>query len=171
MPDVQARVVRKDGADARQHRTSPFAPGVSVSPGLGAGDPLAGAVVQRGSPVQAEGQLQTYPRSTAFLSGKEADVQFARCPSQRALRHVDMQACGAQAFNAAAGDLRVRIFDGHHHARKTGSDQRVTTRRRPAMVRTGLERDPGGGAADVMPCGLRRTQGHDFGVRAARFLG
>jgi hypothetical protein len=39
------------------------------------------------------------------------------------------------------------------------------------VVRTGLEGDPGGGAANVMPCGLRSVQGRDLGVGAAGGLG
>ena len=55
------------------------------------------------------------------------------------------------APGARARDERIRVLDRDHDPCDAGLDERIAARRRAAVVRAGLERDPDGRAADV--CG------------------
>ena len=55
-------IVGQHGADAREHRARAPAERVAVRARVGAGDPLAGAVGQRGAAVERRGDLHAHPR-------------------------------------------------------------------------------------------------------------
>ena len=57
----------------------------------------------------------------------------------------DLDARIAQHLEPAALHARIGIFHRRNHARDTGLDQRVRTRRRLPEMRAGFERDIGGG--------------------------
>jgi hypothetical protein len=58
-----------------------------------------------------------------------------------------------------------------HDLGNTCADQRVAARARAALVGAGLQRDPGGGAAHIVPARSDIAQGHDFRMRTAGLLG
>ena len=165
---VEARVVLPHRADAGQQRAGALAPGVAVDARGLAGDPLAGAVGQRGAAVERDRGLQAQPRQAALHARDEADVERARLVGTGTVDDVD--AGGGEPRCALAGDERIRIAHRHHDAADAGGDQRVGAGWRAAVVRAGLERDDDRRAAHVDAARGSVAQGHDLGVRAARFL-
>ena len=81
---VEARIVVAHGADAGQHCAGALPPGVAVGARRLAGDPLAGAVVERGAAVERDRRLQAQPRPAALHARDEADVELARFRAARA---------------------------------------------------------------------------------------
>ena len=169
---VEPRVVVDHGADAGEHRPGPLAVGMAVGARGVAGDPLAQAVVERRASVERRGDLQAHPRPLAQHAGEEADVQLACTDRDRVIgfqhRHVD--AGSPQPADAVSGDQRIRVLQRNHHVSQAGLDQRVAAGWGTTVVRTRLERDPGGAAAHGMACGLGRAQRRHLGVRRAGAL-
>jgi hypothetical protein len=135
-----------------------------------AGDPLARAVVERRAAVQRRGDLHAHPGPAALHAREKADVQLARGVAPVAADHVDVDSSGAKASEAGTGHARVRVLDGRHHARDARRDQRVAARRRAPVVRAGLERDDGSGAARVAAGLAGQAQGMHLGVFTAGLL-
>jgi hypothetical protein len=168
-PHVQPRVVFAHSAHAGQQGACAFAPGVAIGARRFTCDPLAEAVVQRRAAVQRDGGLQAHPRPLALHAREKPDVQFARRFGTRAAFHLD--AGSPQTLSSLAGDERVGVFDGHHHASHPGIHQCVAAGWRAPMVRAGFERDDDGRAARVFAMCGGIVQGHHFSMRAARLLG
>ncbi len=141
-----------------------------------AGDPLAGAVVQRGATIERGRDLQAQPGPPALHARQEADVDVTRRGHQLGLagalgiEHIDDHAGGTHARDALAGDERVRIDQRHHRPRQPGGDECVAARRCVALMRTRLQRDPGGAASKVDAGRARLAQRHRLGVGFARCL-
>jgi hypothetical protein len=112
---------------------------MAVGTGRNAGDPLADAVGERAAAVERNRDLHAHPGALALHAREESDVELARLIAERPFHHLD--AGTAQARQALAGDERVRIFDRVDDSADAGRHQRVTARRRAAVVRAGFERD------------------------------
>ena len=130
-----------------------------------AADPLRIARRQRTPPVQAGRQLHAQPRPAAFDARKEAAIERARLSFHQS--QVDLDAGGAQAFEARAINLRERIAHGADDARDTRFDQCVRARPGAAHMGAGFQRHVDGGAARTRT-GL--LQGEHFRVRPALAL-
>ena len=115
----EARVVGAHGAGADEDRVALGAQGVGVGPGLGAGDPLAGAVGRRGAAVERRGQLQHHVGAAGAAVvqvrgeqrlglGARGRRPRPRCPPL------------AAASMPWPGDDGVRILDGHHDPADAG---------------------------------------------------
>ncbi len=127
-----------------------------------AGNPLAAAVVQRGAAVERGGHLDTHPGQAARHPIDKADVELACFFFEQAATHV--HAGFAQPLQATAGNRRVRVFHGRHHARDAGAHQRVRAGRRPAKMAAGLERDKGRGTLGIVPARRGILERLDLGV-------
>ena len=164
---VQPRVVGQHGADTGQHGAGALAPGVAISARGFAGDPLAAAVGQGSAAVQRNGRLQPHERPAALHAREEADVEFAGRVGDGCFGQFDGDARRTQPCDALASHERIRVLDGHDDASDARRDQRVTTGRRAAVMRTGFQRDDGNRAAHVVAARRGITQRHDLGMRLA----
>ena len=99
------------------------APGVAVGARVGAGDPLAGAVGQRGAAVQRRGDLHAHPRAPAFHAREEPDVELARAP-RHGVRPAWPMAMPAAAMRAVPWPLTSGL----------GSPTAISTRPTPAAT-------------------------------------
>ena len=144
----QLRVVLQHGADAGQDRAGARAPRVAVGARLGAGDPLALAVDQRGAAVEAGGELDAHPRTAAASRDDEPDVELARSSSSSPSSTAMPAARSRCAPPAAAG---IGIAHRGDHARDAGRRSRHRRRARAAVVVAGLERHVQRGAARIVP--------------------
>jgi hypothetical protein len=75
--------------------------------------------------------LEPWPKYQSSLTGKQADF--------------NVDACCAQSSGATFA-ARGRVKKGNDDAGDLGVDECLTTRRRPALVVAGLQRDNGGSA-------------------------
>lgn len=141
---IEPGIVGQHGAYAGQHGAGACPPGVAVGAGFGAGDPLADAVGQRGGAVQRGGDFQPHPGRFAHHAAEKADVQLTRF--LRAGAGFDFDARSAQPRKALARHQRIRVGDGRDDFFDARRDQRVAARPGAAVVRAGLQRDPGGRA-------------------------
>jgi hypothetical protein len=168
------RVAAVDVADGERRVVGPDRPGtdddrvalgpqrVGVGAGLGAGDPLAGAIGGGGPAVEGGGQLQDDPGPAGRpvlqvggelrgdLAGGDADI--------------DRDAGRPQAFDTAPRHPRVGIGHPHDDPGDPGGDEGIGARAGPSGVRARFERDVGG--RPPAPLARRRQRG-DLGVRAA----
>ena len=158
----QARIVVAHRADAGQDGAGAGPPAVAVAACVGAGDPLAAAVVQGRLAIQAGRHLQAQPGTTAGHARDETDIQFARLVLQQTACRFD--AGRPQQGEATAGNQRIGVFHGRDDAADAGSNQRFRAGRRAPVVAAGFERDVGGGTARPLAGG---AQGMDFGMRLA----
>jgi hypothetical protein len=85
--------------------------------------------------------------------------------------HLHLDAGGTHARDALAGHQRVGVAQGDDHAAQARRNQGVAARWGAAVVGAGLQRHPGGGAAQVHPGGLAGPQRDDLGMRPAGLLG
>jgi len=74
---VELWIVFEHGANAGQHRAGACAPGVPIQSRLGASDPLALPVLQRGLPVDRRGDLHAHPGQAALHAAEKTDVESA----------------------------------------------------------------------------------------------
>jgi len=140
---------------------------------LGAGDPLADAVVQRRGAVERGRNLHAHPGQAAHHAADETDVEF---PCSDGVRVVGGQqfhgdARCAQAFQPLASYQWIRVAQGHDHAAHTCGHQCVAAGRGAAVVAAGFQRHPRRGTVQVGASGLGRAQGHHLGVRPPGLLG
>ena len=151
-------------ADAGEDGAGAGAPPMAVAPGLGAGDPLAAAVIERRLTVQAGGQLEAQPGPAAGHARDEADVELARLGRQGTDGSGD--AGGTQPGQPLARHLRIGVFHGGHHPRHAGLDEGVGAGGRAAVVAAGFQGDVGGGAARALP-GLAQGMHFRMGLAGA----
>jgi len=85
--------------------------------------------------------------------------------------HLNVDARRAHALDALPGHQGIRVHQGHHHPLQTRGDQGVTTRRRAAVVRAGLQRDVGRRAPNVQTGLGGGAQSDDFRVGTASPIG
>ena len=170
---IELRVVFEHGADAGEHGAGAGAPGVAIGTRLGAGDPLALTIGQRGLAVNRGGDLHAHPGQTTLHAAEKTDVELARFDGQWIVcgQQLDLHTGGLKPCQALACDLGVGVAHGRDHLADACGGQRIAARAGAALVGTGFERDPGGGAAHVVAAGCGIAQGHDFGMRATRALG
>ena len=110
---------------------------------------------QRGAAVERDRGLHAHPGPAALHAREEADVELARLRRRRGPTSTSMPAARSRAkpWPATSGfGSRIAIDD----PADAGRDQRVAARRRAAVVRAGLQRDVGGGAAHVVRRAPRR---------------
>ena len=148
MAHGHGRIVGPHGAAARQDGTGPRPPGMAVGPGCFAGDPLALARGQRNEAIQRSRGLDAHPWPAPLHPGNESLIQFVCLLAQQSTPNIDTGS--PQTRQPLAVDQRVGIFHGGHHARHPRLDQPVGTGRRPAVMRTGFERDIGRGTASPL---------------------
>ncbi|MNK91160.1 hypothetical protein D3C87_1112460 [compost metagenome] len=134
-----------------------------------AGDPLAGAVMQRRAAIEGSGHFHAHPWQAARHARDEADVEVARFLFQQAAAYVD--AGIAQSLQAAPGHRGVGVFHGGHHAGDARAHQRLRARRRAAEVAAWFQRDVGGGAGGIVAAREGIFHRLDLGVVLARRLG
>ena len=166
---VQAGVVGQHGAHAREDGAGAGAPGMAVGAGGGRGDPLAGAVGQGGEAVERGGHFQSHPGGAARHAADKTFVQ-RQCLGL-AQSHIHLHTSGAQPGKALATHQRVGVAHAGYHARNACGQQSVAAGAGAPVVRAGLQRDVGGGAAHIVALGGGVAQRHDFSVWAARLLG
>ena len=114
------------------------------------------AVERHGHLHQDEGALVLDPSREAFVDAAGFSLADAEC---------DVNAGGAQAVRAVAGDGGVGVDGGRDHAFEAGGDEGLGAGPGAAGVVAGLERDVGGAAAKAFfGMLLRLPEGDDFGV-------
>jgi hypothetical protein len=110
--------------------------------------------------IPGDGELERYMRAALTDPSNMPGMSPSRLIHSNP--DFDRYARIAQPPMTGACDLRVGIDHGGHDARNSGLHDGVTARRRPAMVRTGLERHvkrrSAGGRA-------RASQSFRFGMR------
>jgi hypothetical protein len=161
----QFRVIRQHGAHAHQDRIALRAEqvdaGLCLRPGDGGALAHATGDLVIGGKCQFQNHLGTFPRDP----GEEA-----RHVPPRFICHQAGFESNPGAFKngvAAARDARVRVLDGGNDTGDPCPHQRLRTGAGPAMMRAGLQRHIGSGAA----CGFaRHVQGFRFGVGPAAGL-
>ena len=138
---------------------------MAEAPRLLTGQPLFAARRPRDHAVRADSQFQRHQRPLFHHPQEEPRVQRRGFRRQQA--HINGKPCIPQHRDAPAGNARVRVFHRSHHARDAGGDQCTGTRRRAAVMGTGLQRDIGRGPA-------RRVTGtgqrHGLGMGPPAFL-
>ena len=107
------------------------------------GDRQARSIGRCSSTVQCRRQFHAHPWATALDAGEETGVEFTRGSGHQT--NIDRDARVAQAHNACASNTIEGIADRHDDVCDPGTHQRIRARRRAAMMRTGFERDVGGG--------------------------
>ena len=159
---VQPRVIAQHGGHAAEDRRARGPQPMRVLARLRAADPAAGAVGQRGAPVQTQRQLEPQPGQAPGHAFDKARIQRAGLGLQQARPRGD--AGRDQGGDAPARHARIRIAHGRHHPARAGLDQGGRAGRRAALMRTGFERD-----INRRRAGLgRAVEGVDLGMRAAR---
>ena len=77
----------------------------------------------------------------------------------------------SKSCDAPAGDLRIRILDGHHDTGHPSSHDGVGARTGPPLVMTRLQRGHQRGPVDRSAVGRSGLHGHPFCVWATRWPG
>src|SRR5690606_30132755 len=104
-----------------QDRAGAGAKPMHVAPRVGAGNPLALAVRERGPAVETRRQLAADPRSTARHPREEAAVHRTRLRFEHA--DLDLDAGGPQPLETRAGN-RIRVEHRADDTRDARLDQR-----------------------------------------------
>ena len=112
---------------------------MAVATRFGTRDPFAFAGRRCGAAIKALRHLERDQRTPGHDAQEEPAVEIGSFFLQNA--DIDGDACIAQQRNAASVHTLVRVLDGHDDAREAGCDQRICTRRRLSVMRTGFERD------------------------------
>jgi hypothetical protein len=141
---------------------------MAVGAGRLRGDPLAGAVIQRGLAVEGGGDLHPHPRGLADHAAEKPEIEFARLRGPRG-RVSTSTPGGAQALEALAGHQRVGIGDGERTtlAMPAGGEG-VTAGAGAALVRAGSSVTQAVAPVDGVAQGGGVAERHDFGVGACR---
>ena len=132
------------------------------SAGLGATDPLAGAIAQGGAAIDAHGPLEDAKGAAAADAVNEGPVEGAGLGLGYAGDHLDAR--GPQLGEAAPRHLGVGIGHGHHHPGDAGGDHRLAAGGGAAVVAAGLQGHHQGAAAGPL---ARLGQGAHLGVGLA----
>ncbi len=118
----ELRVVVLDGADTGQDRAGPRPPAMAVGARFLAGDPLAGAVLQRRAAVEAGRDLHPHPRTSVLDVHQPAEIELACLILEQA--DVDVDACRPQALSPVRC-RRIRIGHRRDDARDARSEQGI----------------------------------------------
>ncbi len=131
-----------------------------------AGDPAAGAIGQRDSPVEREAEFQRHMRPPARLAQHKA--RHGARSFLRQQPHFDHDAAFAQPGRALPVGARIRIAQRDHYPRHPGTRHQVGTAR-PArrQMETGFQRHIGRRSTGLLH---RLPQRLRFGMRAATLL-
>jgi hypothetical protein len=120
---IELRIIVAHGADAGQDGTGAGAPAMAVTPGIGAGDPLADAIVQCCLAVQAGRRLQAQPgaprvmretkpmlssRASFSSSHWRCDAGFAQAGEPLARRPADWGRSMAATTRVTPAAIRLR---------------------------------------------------------------
>ena len=119
---------------------------VGIGPGLGAGDPLAGAVGRGGAAVERRRQLQHDVGTAGAAVVQVRRQQRLRLRPRARPTSTSMPAARRRAMPSPA-TARIGVLDGHHHPADAGGDERIGAGRRAPVVRARLEGHPRGGPA------------------------
>ena len=158
----ELRVVGQHGAAGGQKGAAARAPVLHVHARGFRSDPLRFAAGQRRAPVQAHAEFDPQPGPPALDTREETAVELARLGLHQS--GFDRDAGLAQFRQSGAVHGVEGIACRRHHPRHAGSDQRIGTRRRTALVRAGFQRHIGGRSPRPLAGCL---QSHRFGMRFA----